>query len=233
MTALVATNLGRVSTKKLGQPTLSDAIWARALPVLRAKVGRGRPVTQKALAEGLGVSQPTVSAWLHSETRPTLTNLVAALRFLGEDPAKVLPEIAVPSDATPNLLEVHARLKQLAAFLSLDAEIMIAGWDLGAVRSAPDGEWLDVWMGMPEFLRQAAMAAVYLWGHPMEAACEAARKAWDETPDEERARKGEHPAFWYQDLLRHLPDRPRSGTRPALRSVGLPLERQLPGPGGS
>lgn len=205
-------NLLPMAAKKLGKPSLSESLWAQALPLLSAHVGHGRRFSNKQLAEALGLSQPSVSAWFRKKGKPTLANLVEALRFVGEDPLAI-PELAralgSPADPLDSVSGLHDRLLQLADFLVLDHRVVLTGWSR---TGRPAGPWVDVWEGLPDYVRKAAMAAVYLWGYPIEQVCEAAQRTWGSMSESEREDAGRLPITWCNLLLRELPRRPGSGT---------------------
>jgi transcriptional regulator with XRE-family HTH domain len=60
---------------------------------LERKVGPKKQFSVKSVAEAVGVSSPSVSTWVNDKSRPNQTNLQACLRFIGEDPAEVAPEL--------------------------------------------------------------------------------------------------------------------------------------------
>jgi len=217
MSALASSNLHSVAVKKLGQPTIDDAVWDRALRLLRARVGAGKEMTQKGLADRIGVKPPSVSGWFNRKQKPTVPNLIDALRAIGEDPVRVLPELFRADQIAVS--DLHARLVNMSEFLALDPEVVMLAWDQD--QSTLGGDWLDVWRGLPDYVRQAAMAAVYLWGHPIEAACKAAREAWESSDDEDRAKAGQDPWNWLDRLRWKLPERKSSGTRPSVRVGNL------------
>lgn len=65
-------------------PTLPDDIWDEVYPLLRDNVGVGKPIMVKEVASRLGVSSPSVSAWIRDKNRPNSYNLIQVLRIIAE-----------------------------------------------------------------------------------------------------------------------------------------------------
>lgn len=57
---------------------------------------RDRQITQRMLADALGVAHGTVGAWEASEKKPSVRNLLSLAEILGVPPGELMPEFDLP-----------------------------------------------------------------------------------------------------------------------------------------
>lgn len=162
-------------------------------------------------AAAIGTQPKHLRRLITGEVRPGLVMLERIAELSGVSLDWIVRGTCAPPRRPPaTVSDLHSRLLGVAKFLALEPGVVLTAWDQDS-----GSDWIDVWRGLPDYVRQAAMAAVYLWGHPLEEACRAAHAAWAERDDEERRKAGELPVTWCSLIAPHLPRRPGSGTMPS------------------
>lgn len=165
-----------------------------ALARLEAELGTG-----VAVAKLLGISQSYVTE-LRKGTRG------GGMRVLQTLIAKRPDMAAYVLGTEPPALD--ARLVTLAKRLALDPDVLVPLWELPGA-----GDVLDE-VGVPEYVRRAAMATVYLDGVTIEAAYAAAVTAWLRSRDDETI--GKRPRAWLDEIRDALPRHEETGIQPVV-----------------
>ena len=83
MPALAMPNLYLV-TEGTRPPTLPDELWDAVRPLLQKTIGVGKAIRVKEIADALGVSSPSVSAWINDKNRPNSYNLLKVIPIIQE-----------------------------------------------------------------------------------------------------------------------------------------------------
>ena len=102
---------------------------------------------------------------------------------------------------------LDARLVTLAKRLALDPDVLVPLWELPGAEDVLDE------VGVPEYVRRAAMATVYLDGVTIEAAYSAAVTAW--LGPRRRDDREASPA-WLDEIRDALPRHEETGNQPVV-----------------
>lgn len=102
------------------------------MAVLRKRQG----LTQQALADRLGVEQPTIQRWEKGKREPELSQLIALAEALGVEPGELLD----PSIVTP-----------IGPRLSIKGEVVAGVWRIAV--ELPEEEWLS-FSGRPDVVAE-------------------------------------------------------------------------------
>ena len=179
------------------QKSLAPDAQARlreALARLETELGTG-----VAVAKLLGISQGYVTE-LRKGTRGGGMKLLQTLIAKRPDLAAYVLGTEAPA--------IDARLVTLAKRLALDPDVLVPLWELPGAEDVLDE------VGVPEYVRRAAMATVYLDGVTIEAAYSAAVTAWLRHRDDQTM--GQRPRAWLDEIRDALPRHEETGIQPVV-----------------